>query len=61
MFSRLDSGSSGLGLSPDWSHCAVVLARHFTLTVTFSIHEYRHVFHAVETEMSSISVRPLGQ
>ena len=37
MAAALDSGSSGLGSSPDRGHCFVFLARHFTLTVAFML------------------------
>ena len=36
MVGVLDSGSRGLGSSPDWGHYVVTLARHFTPTVHLS-------------------------
>ena len=43
MVSALVSRSSGLGSSPGWGHCAVVLGRHFTLTVPLSTQVYKWV------------------
>ena len=43
MVSELDSGSTGLSLSPGWGHCVVFWARHFIPTVPLSTQVYKWV------------------